>query len=54
VDGRLDDDDVSAILGGIFDANARLEAIRIEVQTIRVLLEDGDEEEEEGAGGDEP
>lgn len=50
---RFDEHDVAAILGGIFDANAKLEGIRVEVQAIRILLENGDEEEAEEDGDDE-
>jgi len=47
---RFDEGDVSAILGGVLDANRRLAAINADVRKIRILLEDGDEEEEEDAG----
>jgi len=53
VEPRFDEHDLAAIPGGIFDANAKLEGIRIEVQAIRILLENGDEEEAEEDGDDE-
>jgi hypothetical protein len=43
----FDDRDVTSILSGVFDMNAKLEEIRDELRIIRWLLEDGDEEQEE-------
>ncbi len=43
----FDDRDVTSILSGVFDINAKLAEIRDELQVISWLLEDDDEEEEE-------
>jgi hypothetical protein len=42
----VDSRDVHAVIAGIFDVNAKLEQIATDVDAIRRLLEDGDEEEE--------
>jgi hypothetical protein len=51
VDGVIDDGDFNAILSGIFDINAKLAEIRDDLQVIRWLLEDGNDEEEEEQEG---
>jgi hypothetical protein len=43
----VDRDDVSALLSGIFDMNAKLAGVSEDVHRIRLLLEDDDGEEEE-------
>jgi hypothetical protein len=50
VESPVDRDDVTAIIGGLFDANAKLTEIAYDVRRIRLFLEDDDEEEEEGQG----
>jgi hypothetical protein len=52
VDPRFDEDDVAAVLGGLFELNAKLADIGGDVQAIRILLENGDEEEEEPGDDD--
>jgi hypothetical protein len=49
----FDEHDVAAILAGVFDVNAKLEEISVDVWAIRTLLEqgEGDEEEEEDDDG---
>ncbi len=47
MDGLIEREDVDAILSGVFDISASLTEVRDELQIIRRLLEDGDEEEEE-------
>ena len=47
MESGFDDRDVGAILGGIFDMKATLSEIADDVHLIRLLLEDGDGEEEE-------
>jgi hypothetical protein len=42
----FDDRDVTAILNAVFDTRVRLDRIGEDVRTIRLILEDGDEEEE--------
>ena len=51
VEPAFDDRDVEAILGGVFDMNVRLDRIASDVHTIRLILEAGNEEEEEDEGG---
>ena len=51
MDGVIDDRDVSTILSGIFDINAKLAEIRDDLQVIPWLLEDGNDEEEEEEEG---
>lgn len=48
----FDEQDVTAALVGIFEVNAKLADIGVDVQAIRMLMENGDEEEE--AGDEEP
>ena len=43
----FDREDVNAILGGVFDINAKLLRIDENLETIGKWLEDDDEEEEE-------
>ena len=52
VDPRFDEGDVAAVLGGLFELNAKLADIGIDVQAIRMLMENGDEEEEEPGDDD--
>ena len=47
VDAAFDERDVTSLLRGVFDMKASLAEIADDVRAIRVLLEDGDEEEEE-------
>jgi len=48
VNGVVEREDVNAILAVSFDLSIKLERIAEDVRVIRWLLEDGDEEEEEG------
>ena len=43
--------DVEAVVAGMFDVNRKLFRIASDLHAIRVLLEDGDEEEEEETAG---
>jgi hypothetical protein len=52
VDPPFDEEDVAAVLGGLFELNAKLADIGVDVQAIRILIENGDEEEEEPGDGD--
>jgi hypothetical protein len=47
MDSPADRDDVTAIMGGLFDVNAKLSEIAYDVRRIRRFLEDADDDEEE-------
>jgi hypothetical protein len=46
VEPAFDDRDVTTIMSAVFDMKVRLDQIGDDVRTIRLILEDGDEEEE--------
>jgi len=54
VEPSFDERDVSSILSGVFHMNANLAEIAEDVWAIRLLLEAGDEEEEEENAGEGP
>jgi hypothetical protein len=55
VNAAFDESDVESILSGVFHMNAHLADMAEDIHAIRLLLEDGnEEEEEEGDAGDDP
>ena len=52
MDPPFDEEDVAAVLGGLFELDAKPADIGVDVQAIRILIENGDEEEEEPGDGD--
>jgi hypothetical protein len=50
----FDERDVTSILSGVFDINAKLEEIRGELRLIRLLMENGDDGEEEEEEEEDP